>query len=171
MMLQSPVTASFDDPQAMLIACHGKVRHFAALLERLVVHVQAGGDAEQAKAAAEAILRYFDQAAPLHHQDEERDVFPAVLAHAPELASVLAGLEADHERLGRQWQVVRASLQGLCATGRLTLSPVEAAAFALAYGQHADAEERDVFARMPELPVDVLRTLGSRMAARRQQSD
>lgn len=170
-MLQPPVSASFDDPQAMLIACHGKVRHFTGLLERLVAHVQDGGDPAQAKAAAEAILRYFDQAAPLHHQDEEQDVFPALLSHAPELAEVLAGLETEHERLGRQWQVVRAALQGLCTTGRLVLSPAEATEFALAYGQHADKEEREVFSRMSELPAELLRTLGARMAARRRVPD
>ena len=170
-MLQSPLTATFDDPKAMLVACHGKVRHFAGLLERLVAHVQAGGDAVQAREAAEAILRYFDQAAQLHHQDEEEDVFPALRAQAPELAPILAGLEAGHEQLGRQWQQVRASLQGLCATGVLELSPEAAAAFALAYGRHADTEEREVFGRITELPAEVLRAIGARMAARRQSPD
>lgn len=170
-MLQSPLTATFDDPRAMLLACHGKVRHFTSLMERLVAHVAAGGDAVQAREAAEAILRYFDQAAQLHHQDEEADVFPALLTHAPDLAPILAGLEADHGRLGQQWQEVRASLQGLCVTERLTLSPEQAAAFAQAYGQHADAEEREVFGRMTELPADVLRAVGARMAARRQSPD
>lgn len=41
----------------------------------------------QAQAAAAQILRYFNVAAPLHHQDEDEDLFPALLAlHQPALS-------------------------------------------------------------------------------------
>jgi len=39
--------------------------------------------------AAQGILRYFDTAGQLHHQDEEQDLFPALHA-APGMAHSLA---------------------------------------------------------------------------------
>ena len=45
------------------------------------------------------MLRYFDLATPLHHEDEERHVFP-VLADGNDatLAAALQGLRSDHLR-------------------------------------------------------------------------
>ncbi|RYF75253.1 MAG: hemerythrin domain-containing protein, partial [Comamonadaceae bacterium] len=66
----------FEQPFAMLEACHERVQRTLALLGRLRGHVQAHGADEPARQAARDVLRYFDIAAPLHHEDEELHVFP-----------------------------------------------------------------------------------------------
>jgi hypothetical protein len=76
----------FEQPFAMLEACHERVQRTLALLARLRVHVREQGADENARQAARDVLRYFDMAAPLHHEDEELHVFPLLLAHgAPEV--------------------------------------------------------------------------------------
>ena len=57
----------------------GASRTSAIRLRRLVPHVAAHGVDRAASEAAQAVLRYFDLAAPDHHADEEQDLFPALL--------------------------------------------------------------------------------------------
>lgn len=68
----------FEQPFEMFEACHERVRRSLALLERLIVHVGAHGHDAQSRSAAADVLRYFDLAAPLHHEDEERHVFASL---------------------------------------------------------------------------------------------
>ena len=70
----------FEAPFEMLEACHERVQRMLDLLTRLRNHVAKNGCDVQANDAAVDVMRYFDLAAPLHHQDEELHVFPAVLA-------------------------------------------------------------------------------------------
>ena len=61
--------AGYEAPFEMLDACHERVERMLRLLHKLRAHLQASGwDAQAAEAA------------PRHHEDEERHVFPAVLA-------------------------------------------------------------------------------------------
>jgi hemerythrin-like domain-containing protein len=63
--------------------------------------------------AAGKVLRYFDQAAPLHHADEEEDLLPRLRQRlddrqaSPELAGLLAGLHHEHSELDARWQALR----------------------------------------------------------------
>ena len=61
----------FDTPFEMLEACHERVQRTLALQERLCEHLQAKGCDASAQNAAHDVLRYFDIAAPLHHEDAE----------------------------------------------------------------------------------------------------
>ncbi|RZI95944.1 MAG: hemerythrin domain-containing protein, partial [Rubrivivax sp.] len=72
--------AGFEAPFEMLGACHERVERMLALLARLQQHVLARGWDESVASAARDVMRYFDLAAPLHHEDEERHVFPPLLA-------------------------------------------------------------------------------------------
>lgn len=72
--------AGYEAPFEMLDACHERVERMLRLLHRLRAHLQASGWDAQAAEAAHDVLRYFNEAAPRHHEDEERHVFPAVLA-------------------------------------------------------------------------------------------
>ena len=83
--------AGFDQPFEMLDACHDRVRRSLDLLARLRSYLRDKGCDDSARQAARDVLRYFDMAAPLHHEDEERHVFPPLLAQtgdAPLLALV-----------------------------------------------------------------------------------
>mgnify|MGYP003704987797 CR=1 FL=1 len=63
----------FDQPLAVLKHCHDRIRKQLATLDKLLPHLQQYGADQQAQEAAQAVLRYFMQAAPLHHEDEEHD--------------------------------------------------------------------------------------------------
>ena len=54
------------------------------------------------------MLRYFDLAAPLHHEDEELHVFPA-LAASPDagVRQAIATLRDDHRRMAERWARAR----------------------------------------------------------------
>ena len=79
-LVASPA-AGFEQPFEMLVACHERVHRMLALLGRLREHLHGHGPDTQAQQAARDVMRYFDQAAPLHHQDEELHVFPPLLAY------------------------------------------------------------------------------------------
>ena len=81
------------------------------LLQRLLDHVDAKGHDKQSRAAAKDILRYFDIAAPLHHEDEEFHIFPVLVGgHDARLRDAITALQRDHEIMATGWQALRASL-------------------------------------------------------------
>lgn len=133
---------TFEQPLEMLTACHDKVRRFARLAERLAGHVDQHGADDEARQAAASILRYFDLAAPLHHADEEADLFPALRGLGdPVLNEALAQLEAEHVTLGACWQAVRPWLITI-EQGSPHAAPPVLTRFAEDYPAHADREER-----------------------------
>ncbi|MEQ1661023.1 MAG: hemerythrin domain-containing protein, partial [Hylemonella sp.] len=92
----------------MLAACHERVQRSLDLLGRLVDYIGKQGHDAQTRSAAADVLRYFDLAAPLHHQDEELHVFPLLLAQGDAaLRTAVQQLQADHLRMGELWAAVR----------------------------------------------------------------
>ena len=108
--------AGFDQPFEMLYACHERVQRSLDLLSRLVAHVRQHGTDDQAARAAQDVMRYFDIAAPLHHEDEERHVFPR-LEQGPQLREAIARLRAEHDEFHRLWGLLRAQLQAVATGG------------------------------------------------------
>ena len=108
--------AGYEAPFEMLDACHERVERMLSLLQRLRTHLTTSGWDVQAAEAARDVLRYFNEAAPRHHEDEERHVFPAVLA-APDapipartgtgdgtsLHAVVRRLLQDHADMHTRW--------------------------------------------------------------------
>jgi hemerythrin-like domain-containing protein len=108
----------FEAPFEMLDACHERVERMLRLLGKLREHVPAHGADEQARQAARDVMRYFDQAGPHHHEDEERHVFPALLAQRdPAVVAVVIRLQQDHRDMAVMWAQVRAALQALVDAG------------------------------------------------------
>ncbi|MBM3115895.1 hemerythrin domain-containing protein [Jeongeupia naejangsanensis] len=163
----------FDTPIAMLIACHDRVRHYAGLLPKLAGHVAIhGADAEAARAAL-AILRYFDVAVPLHHQDEDDDVFPLLRERGDAaLRARVDEIAAEHDALGLQWQTLRPALQALAVGLAATLDAGVVQAFAQDYPAHAAREERELYPHATRLiGADEMAGIGRTMAARRTHKD
>ncbi len=162
--------ASFDDPVALLMACHDRVRHYAGLALKLAEYLPAHGADAQAREAASSILRYFDVAAPLHHQDEEEDLFPLLAERGDATLKQLAGVTmfAEHVELAVLWQQVRACLL-VIAAGESADLPLElASAFAQRYPAHALLEDEQIYPHAVRLLApEELAELGRRMAARR----
>jgi len=170
-MPPEPVSPRIDDPMALLLACHDKVRRFSSLLLRLRDHVLQHGADGQARDAAQSILRYFDLAAPLHHADEDADLYPALLAlgDAAVTQRILA-LSAEHEAQEAQWRELSAWLRPLAAGEPRADTPHALIdAFASHQTAHADAEERDVYPAARRLSSELLARIARAMVARRVQ--
>ena len=102
----------------MLTGCHERVRRSLALLARLADHLRRRGADAAARDAAADVLRYFERAAPAHHDDEERHVLPKLRAAGePAMALLAARLHADHERMAEAWAQMRPGLEALAGGG------------------------------------------------------
>lgn len=168
----SAPAVGFEQPFAMLEACHERVLRTLALLARLRAHVREHGADGDARQAARDVLRYFDMAAPLHHEDEELHVFPLLLAQAtPELKALVLRLQQDHVAMTADWAAARTGLLALVDGGAEGFTPHDEAAFdrfAERYGAHIEAEEGMAYpAAVALLAPAALATMGREMAARR----
>jgi hemerythrin-like domain-containing protein len=170
-LLKAPAP-SFDEPLEMLAACHERIEAQLGTLERLGPHLaQRGCDAE-ARAAAQAVLRYFDTAGMLHHEDEDRDLFPLLRRRAAAqgraaIAAAVEELEREHGTIESQWHRLRRRLLAI-GEGEARLDPEEIARFAWLQRRHIDRESSALlpFAR-EALNLSERAELGRRMAARR----
>ena len=139
--------AGFEAPFEMLATCHDRVERMLALQKKLQQHLLATGCDEPARQAARDVMRYFDLAAPLHHQDEELHVFPPLLA-GPDAAlrELVQRLMQDHRQMEKAWVDARCTLQAIADSldsACLTLTLDQTAAldrFAALYRRHLDDE-------------------------------
>jgi hemerythrin-like domain-containing protein len=168
-LLSDHTAPSFDDPLGMLSACHGRIVRQLATLERLQRHLPEHGCDIDARAAARGILKYFDTAAPNHHEDEEASVFPRLVAVLPDVAPrLVADLERDHARLAANWRKLRPLLAAIAAGQRANLAPRQVAAVRAAYDLHIEKEESLLIPLAAEvLDAAALKSIGEEMAARR----
>ncbi|WP_077592144.1 hemerythrin domain-containing protein [Polaromonas sp. A23] len=133
----------------MLAACHERVERMLALLARLQQHLLEHGRDDSARQAARDVMRYFDLAAPLHHQDEELHVFPPLLA-GPDagLRALVQRLLQDHRDMEAAWPPARSVLQAIAessATDWAPLLPAQTAVlerFSALYGRHLMDEDK-----------------------------
>lgn len=172
MSLFSTETVTFETPIAMLIACHDRVRQYADLTLKLAQHLIKEGVDAKAQDAATGILRYFNMAAPLHHDDEDLDLFPLLSQYGDaELQAIIASTSAEHETLGLLWQEVRGYLIPLAAGQGGSLPLALASEFSKRYPAHAVLEENRIYPSA-ELLLDAptLAAIGQNMANRRIQS-
>jgi hemerythrin-like domain-containing protein len=135
----------FEQPFEMLEACHERVARMLALLGRLRQHLAGHGADQGARDAARDVMRYFDEAAPQHHRDEELHVFPPLLEGSDEATvAVVRRLQQDHLQMEARWQEARRVLAAVQGGELNSLSPHDEAAldaFAGLYGDHIRAEE------------------------------
>jgi len=136
----------FDQPIAVLKHCHDRIRKQLATLDRLLAHLPEFGADEQARQAAGAVLKYFEKAAHLHHEDEEQDLIPMLRAVAQgEDAATLQALAPvilqDHKDMDALWQDLHEQLS-LIAEGQGTMLSVSAVQrFCQRYTAHMEREE------------------------------
>lgn len=171
-----PPAAGLEAPFEMLAACHERVERMLALQARLQQHLRETGCDEPARQAARDVMRYFDLAAPLHHQDEELHVFPPLLAGADAALRELAQrLIQDHRQMETAWIQARSVLQAIAdsspAVGWSPLTPVQTDAlnqFAALYRQHLDDENAIAYpAAEAVLPVAAVQAMSEDMMQRR----
>jgi len=175
-MAQDPKTQgsgpSFDQPLEMLATCHERIEEKLVALEQLVPHLEKHGSDTEARALAQAVLRYFDTAGVFHHQDEDQDLFPLLRTRAAaqgrtEIAAAIEELEREHETMDAQWRRLRQRLLAI-VEGEPRIAAEDVTRFAWLYRRHMEREGAAVlpFAR-EALDADERAELGARMAARR----
>jgi hemerythrin-like domain-containing protein len=112
----------FANALHLWLACHDRFERVVALIGRLTEHVDRHGPDEAAGVTAREIRRYFDDAMPRHHADEEEDLFPRVLRRARQArlkgetgkaARAIERLGAEHEALLALWPSMREQLDGI----------------------------------------------------------
>ncbi|WP_413438028.1 hemerythrin domain-containing protein [Sulfuriferula sp. GW1] len=169
MQLMPKPAPGFDDPLGLLRACHERILGHCDTLERLVSHLRQHGADQDAQLAAARILRYFQVGAPLHHEDEERDLFPALRAHSAFPAiqhRTLENLMAQHRELDKLWIQLEAALQSISAGAPADLTAQSYVALTRA---HIAVEEREIFPLAERyLDAAALIALSHAMRARRQ---
>jgi pyridoxamine 5'-phosphate oxidase len=142
-----PDTApGFDQPVAVLKHCHNRIRKQLGTLERLLAHLPEHGADEAARQAAGAVLKYFEKAAHLHHEDEEQDLIPMLRAVAQgEDAATLQALAPvilqDHKEMDALWQDLHEQLTHIADGSAAVLSASAVQRFSQRYTAHMEREE------------------------------
>jgi pyridoxamine 5'-phosphate oxidase len=138
----------------------------------MIPHLESKGCDEEARAAAKAVLRYFDTSGTLHHQDEDDDLFPMLRQRAgahgrPEVAATIEELEREHENMAAQWERLRDRLNAV-VEGEARLDAEAVSRFAWLYRRHMQMESAAILPFARETLDEAQRAaLGARMAARR----
>lgn len=155
MMFPAPAPG-FDDPLGMLRACHERILRHGRWLQA-VVH---GDDA----AVLAAVHRYFATAGHQHHEDEEQDLFPLLIARGG--APLVNELVVQHRILDGLWERLAAGF----GDPRLLQGPLAKPAieFVSLNESHIELENRELMPLASKLltPKE-LTVLGERMAHRR----
>lgn len=174
--LASPVrTESTEvDGFEVLDACHRQTLHMAVAMRELAEQLAVRDIDAAMRERAREIERFFSTTARLHHEDEERHVFPALLAHGqPDLVQAVLRLQQDHGWLEEDWLELAPQMQAL-ATGYGVVDPdllrAGAEVFEALYRDHIDLEESHIY---PEARAALGRpareAMGRDMALRRRE--
>lgn len=169
----SAPAAGFDDPVEIWLACHERVLRFCSLMTRLNQHLARDGATPDARVTANSIRRYFNEAAPRHHEDEEVDLFPRLRARMPAdkvavLAPTLDSIERDHVDAGRIWAELDASLARVEAGENQLMNPALLDRWTALYQHHIITEEKVILPLLKRhLTKADWRAAGASMAARR----
>jgi pyridoxamine 5'-phosphate oxidase len=136
----------FDQPIAVLKHCHDRIRKQLATMQKLPEHLARHGADEQAQQAAQAVLKYFDKAAPVHHADEEENLVPMLQSvaqgeDAATLAELVPGILQDHHEMDAMWRSLHEELSAIADASAATLSAPAVQRFAERYSAHMEREE------------------------------
>jgi pyridoxamine 5'-phosphate oxidase len=163
----------FDQPIAVLKHCHDRIRKQLATLDKLLAHLPEFGADEQARQAAGAVLKYFEKAAHLHHDDEEQDLIPMLRSVAQgEDAAALQALAPvilqDHKDMDAIWQDLHEQLTAIAEGQSTVLSASAVQRFSQRYSAHMEREEGTMAPMALRLfSPEQMAQLGKAMQARR----
>ena len=159
---------TWDEPIEMLYACHGKVKNFCRQLQLLPDYLDKNGVNQAVKNDVQQILNYFNQSAPLHHDDEEKDFFPALIKQRPEAQTDVDLLELQHIELHRNWDELSAQLVALLNGDIQQIDRALIQRFVAGYDQHIAIEEPLFELGREHLSQEELNSIGQIMADRRR---
>lgn len=173
-----PDTApGFDQPIAVLKHCHNRIRKQLTTLERLLSHLPEHGADEAARQAAAAVLKYFEKAVHLHHDDEEQDLIPMLRAvaqgdDAATLQALAPVILQDHQEMDALWQDLHEQLAAIADGSAGTLSTTAVQRFSQRYTAHMEREESTMAPMAMRLfSPEQMTQLGAAMQRRRNIGD
>ena len=152
--------------------CHQKMQRQLAALRTLAQTIEADGLSAPLRAQARSIGKWFNNDARQHHLDEERHIFPALLASDDADITLAAGrLIQDHGWLETDWMEIEPALAA-AADGYTWFDPVvlrhAAEVFEQLYLDHIVLEETLAYpAARSRIPEGDLLAMGIEMARRR----
>ena len=163
----------FDQPIAVLKHCHDKIRKQLLTLQKLAQHLPSAGADKEAQEAASAVLRYFREAAPNHHADEEQDLLPMLQATAVgEDLNLLQRLQPEilheHHEMDLIWVKLMIQLDGIVAGKVSELDVDRVMQFCVLYTAHMEKEESNIAPMAKRLfSSEQMQSLGQAMRRRR----
>lgn len=169
--------AGFDQPLAMWHACHERVARMNNMLQRLVDYLKSHAVDKDAQVTAASVRRYFEEATPRHHEDEEIDLFPRLQEKlrqqssgpaADHIGAAIQALLTDHDEMHALWTTLRAQLLQVEAGENPGFDDAEVMLFVTRYRAHIEIEESEIGPALKRLLNDEdLRQIGEGMARRR----
>ena len=163
-----PELPDFDDPLAVLRACHDRMLAQCDTLEKLATHIADKGADAEARSAVGKVVNYFSTSAVHHHQDEEQDLFPLLNRQSLKLADLIHRLRTQHEALDAAWQTLLADLKKPFELADNPDFPAHVDEFCRLYREHIDLENRELLGIARHiLSSRQLRDIGDAMAKRR----
>ncbi len=173
-------SGGFDEPLELWLACHERVQRFCLLLERLRQYIEEHGADMEAASSATSIRRYFNEAAPRHHADEEIDLFPRLLRRlagqstavdatdAARVRTAIDTLTAEHRANETLWTALDATLSQIERGVAARLDAGQVDTFGRTYRQHIELEESLVMpALRRHLTATDWKAIGTAMSQRR----
>lgn len=128
---------------------HRAMLEHLSLFDELVAHLLDDGADERARELATRVRDYFDIHARAHHAEEERVVFPPLLATTDaELVHDVRRLQQDHGWLEQDWLEIEPQLDAIArgqATCDLALLRDALPVFRRLYEEHIALEEARVY--------------------------
>jgi hemerythrin-like domain-containing protein len=128
-------------------------------LTRLLRDIDEQGATPELRAIAHSLTRFLDETGRSHHAQEERSIFPALLASGDvELVQHVRRLQQDHGWLEEDWLELGPQLDALAhGIGGVDLASMAAAAevFSALYREHIALEENVVYPEARLLGVDL----------------
>jgi len=169
---QAAVVPSIDGFD-VLDACHRQTLLTLDKLTALVSRLGSSGMDEEARATAAEIVHFFSTTARQHHEDEERHVFPKMVANDnPEIVQAVLRLQQDHNWLEEDWMELSPQVDAVaCGLNWYDLDILREGVevFAALSRDHITLEESLIYPQArANLRIGELREMGREMAARRR---
>ncbi|WP_374523021.1 hemerythrin domain-containing protein [Hydrogenophaga sp.] len=145
-MTEPTTQAQGDEPLNQFTNCHGGILRRLNMLDELPGLL---GPAARARLIAEQALSFFREAIFEHHLEEERELFPAVIASAEagsereRVQSMADRLTREHRVLEELWKSLEKDLKRVAKGMDADLDTVDVHRLVREYSAHARFEESE----------------------------
>lgn len=163
-MTTEPLPARPDEPVQGFSRCHEGIVAQLQELERLPALAEAAAAAHRIAKATDA---FFRDVVMKHHEEEEQELFTAVLASAKagteqiKVKAIVERLTREHRRIEAVWREIEPAVHQLAKGHEAGFDAARVSAFVAEYRAHADYEETVLL----PLASEILGRDGNHMAA------